>query len=485
MILDNTVDLAASEGPTATLMAHHLLHLEDSCVLIPPQLSCPTWTGMRRATIQYESFIRFIDPYAPPGKSADEVTAHQLGFIRGLVVPEPAVLLSLADQLEELKATPTKPSKAVTEPREEEGAKEETPKKTKSAETGDPPKRHHRSREEKAWSRHSPTEKSPASSSREHNVTLETEKLGDAVAQTCLSVVRVSRAVEKAHNSTTTETLLMKQRLEKAYANAVESMKEGIQGARTSADMWWIEKRITVQVSCERAKAYCVLTQHHGSVSDDLTGKGGSSTKASEVAEAEENCKSMSNLVSTVITEGAKLPGECGVALISSVFRLVLTLPPAPVLTPTIDLPPERECGIILGDASRNVSASQNIVSSLPSSPLTGGAGVPMVAGRSTIRFGQAMIQPVTFTQPSHLLFKKPTSTPMSTPQKGWGTPDARSSPLLKESSASPEDTPDLTKSPADPSVIIEDVVDDEDEASAPDKLGSSKVKSTRESSKQ
>ena len=27
---DNTVDLAASEGPTSTLMAHHLLHLEDS-----------------------------------------------------------------------------------------------------------------------------------------------------------------------------------------------------------------------------------------------------------------------------------------------------------------------------------------------------------------------------------------------------------------------------------------------------------------------
>ena len=118
----------------------------------------------------------------------------------------------------------------------------------------------------------------------------------------------------------TTETLLMKQCLEKAYANAVESMKEGIQGAHTSADMWRIEKRITVQVSHERAKAYCVLTQHHGSVSNDLTGKGGLSTTASEVAEAEENFhKSMSNLVSTVITEGAKLPREHGAVLISSV----------------------------------------------------------------------------------------------------------------------------------------------------------------------
>ena len=73
----------------------------------------------------------------------------------------------------------------------------------------------------------------------------------------------------------------------------------------------------------------------------------------------------------------------------------------------------------------------------------------------------------------------------MSTPQKGWGTPDACSSPLLKESSASPEDTPDLTKSSADPLVVIEDVVDDEDEVPAPDKLGSSNVMSARESSKQ
>ena len=391
---DNTVDLTVSEGPTASLMARRLLHLEDSLVLIPPQLSCPVWTGMRRASIRYESFIRFTTPYAPPGKSADEVTAHQLGFIQNLIVPEPAVLLSLADQLEGLKATSTEPSEAVTESCEEEGAKEETPKKIKSAETGDPPKRHHKSCKEKTRSRHSPTEKSPASSSQEHNVTLETEKLGDAVAQTCLSVARVSRVVEKAHNSMTTETLLMRQRLEKASAQAIESMKEEIQGTRTSADMWQIEKRIAVQVSHKRAKAYCALTQHHDSVSENLTGKGGSNTGASEIAEAEENFhKCMSNLVSTVITEGAKLPGEHGSALISSVLHLVPTLPLGPVLTPTIDLPPERECGIILGDALQNVSMSQNIVSSLPSLPLTGGAGVPMVAGRSTIRFGQAVIQ--------------------------------------------------------------------------------------------
>ena len=437
----NTVNLVASKGPTSTLMVHRLLHLKDSLVLIPPQLSCPAWTGMRRATIHYESFIHFTAPYAPPGKSDVEVTAHQLGFIQNLIVPEPAVLLSLADQLEDLKAVPTEPSEAVMEPHEEEGTKEETLKKAKSVETGDPPRRHHRSHEEKGQSRHSPTEKSPASSSHEHNVTLETDKLGDAIAQACLSVARMSRVVEKAHNSKTTEALLVRQHLEKASVKAVDSMKDEIQGTCTSADMWWVEKRIAVLVSHERAKAYCALAQHHDSVSDDFTGKGGSSTRSSEIAEAEENFhKSISNLVSTVITEGAKVPGECGAVLISSILHLVPTLPLDPVLTPTIDLPLERECRITLGNASWNISVGQNIVSSLPSSPLTGGASATMVARKSTIKFGQAVIQPVTFTQPTldYPFFKKPASTPISTPQKGWGTPDARSSPLLKESHSHP-----------------------------------------------
>ena len=308
---DNTVDLAASEGPTSTLMACRLLHLEDSLVLIPPQLSCPAWTGMRRATIRYESLIRFTALYAPPGKSEAEATTHQLGSIQNLVIPEPVVLLSLANQLENLKVMPTEPNVAATEPCEEKGTKEETPKKAKSMETDLP--RKHKSREEMGRSRHSPTEKSPASSSREPNIMLETDKLGDAVAQACLSVARMSRVVEKAHNSKTAEAFLVRQCLEKASIEAIDSMKDEIQGARMSADVWWVEKRIAAQVSRARAKAYCDLAQHHNSVSDDLTGQGGLSTGSTEIAEAEENfCKSVSNLVSTVITEGAKVSGERG-----------------------------------------------------------------------------------------------------------------------------------------------------------------------------
>ena len=390
------------------------------------------------------------------------------------------VLLSLANQLENLKATPAEPTEAVTDPREEESTKEETPKKTKSAETN-PPRKHHKSHEDKSRSRHSPTKKSPASSSCEHNVTLDTDKLGDAAAQACLSVVRMSRVVEKAHNSKTSEAWLVRQRLEKASIEAIDSMKDEIQGAHTSVDMWRVEKKIGAQVSRVRVKAYHGLTQHHNSVSDDLTGQGGSSTGSSEIAEPEENFrKSVSNLVSTVVTEGAKVSGECGAALISSVLRLVPNLPLSPVLTPTIELPVGMECRMVLGDAPWSIPTGPHIVSSLPSSPLTGGAGTPTVAGSSTIRFGQAVTQPAAFTQPGYPFFKQPASTPISTPQKGCGTPYPCTSPLLKESSASPED---LAKSSAVPSVVI-DVVDD-DEASVPDKSRSSNMKGTQEGSKQ
>ena len=93
-LTDNTVNLVAPEGQTSTLMVRCLLHLKTNLVLVPPQLSYPVWTGMRRAGIWYESFIHFTAPYAPLGRSELEVTAHQLGFIRDLLIPEPVVLLT-------------------------------------------------------------------------------------------------------------------------------------------------------------------------------------------------------------------------------------------------------------------------------------------------------------------------------------------------------------------------------------------------------
>ena len=137
-------------------------------------------------------------------------------------------------------------------------------------------------------------------------------------------------------------------------------------------------------------------------MSDHLTGKDGSGDGSSKIADAEEEfCKSISTLISTMITEGAKIPGECSVALTSSIFRLVPTLPLDPILVPTIDLPPEKECKITLGDASQPLLAGQGTTSSLSSSPLTGGVSAPTVTGRSTIKFGQAMIRPITFMPPT------------------------------------------------------------------------------------
>ena len=62
----NKIDLSASQGSTATLMLQCLLHLLNDLVLIPPQLSLPRWTGMRRMKVGYESFICFSTSYLPP-----------------------------------------------------------------------------------------------------------------------------------------------------------------------------------------------------------------------------------------------------------------------------------------------------------------------------------------------------------------------------------------------------------------------------------
>ena len=398
--------------------------------------------------------------------------------------------MTLADQLDNLRAAPPEFKEAILDSREGDGAKDETPKKVKPVETGDIPRKHHRSHEEKSRLRHSPTEKSPASSSCEQDVAPRADRLGDVVAQECLSIVRMARVVEKTHNSKTTEALIVRQCLEKVSVEAIDSAVDEIQGTHTPADIWWVEKKISARVSHERAKAYGALIKHHNSISDHLMGKDGSGGRSSEIAGAEEDFhKSISTLVSTVITEGAKIPGECGAALTSSILCLVPTLPLDPVLAPSIDLPPEKECEITLGNALWTFPASQSITSSLPSSPLTRGASGPMVTGRSTIKFGQAMIQPVTFTQPAmdYPFFKKPVSTNVPTPQKRWGTPSVCSSPLLKEPHMSPQDTLDLTKSLTDPSVITEDEGGDgdDDEMPTPDRMDLSNIKDVCESSKQ
>ena len=201
---------------------------------------------------------------------------------------------------------------------------------------------------------------------------LKADRLGDVVAQACLFHCEDARVVEKAHHSKTAEALLVRQHLEKVSAEAIDSMMDEIQGTYTPADMWQVEKRISAHVSHKRAKAYGALVKHHNSMSDYLMGKDRSGGGSSEIADAEKDFrKSISTLVSTMITESAKVPGEHGVALTSSILCLVPTLPLDPVLAPSIDLPLEKECKITLGNASWTFPVSQSIMSSLPSSPLT------------------------------------------------------------------------------------------------------------------
>ena len=67
---------------------------------------------------------------------------------------------------------------------------------------------------------------------------LEANRLGDVVAQACLSVARMMKVVENTHNSKIAEALLVRQCLEKVSAEAIDSVMDEIQGARTMADMW-------------------------------------------------------------------------------------------------------------------------------------------------------------------------------------------------------------------------------------------------------
>ena len=426
----------------------------------------------------------------PPNISESECNTQQLALMEGLCIPKPAVLLALADQLENLRAAPPEPKVSNLESREGHGTKDETPKKVKPVDTGDTPRKHHKSRKEKSQSKHSSTEKSPALSSCEQDMVPQAGRLGDVVVQACLSVARMVRVVEKTHNSKTAEALIVRQHLEKVSAEAIDSVMDEIQGARTPADMWWVEKKISAHISHKRAKAYGALIDQHRSVSDHFTGKDGSGDGSSEIADTEEEfCKSISTLISTMITEGAKIPGEHSLALMSSIFWLVPTLPLNLVLAPSIDLPPEKECKITLGNALWPFPAGHGALSTLPSSPLTGGVSAPMVTGRSTIKFGQAVIQPITFAPPTmdYSFFKKPVSTNVPAPQREWAAPSASSSPLLKEPHTSPPDTLDITKSLTDPLVLTKDEGgnDDDDGMPTPGKTDSSNIRDICKGSKQ
>ena len=419
--------------------------------------------------------------------SEPECNSQQLTLMEGLYVPEPGVLLDLAEQLDNFRTVSPTSKASNPESGDRHGAKDKTPKKIRPGDTRETSKKHHKSCEEKSWLKHSLTKKSIASLSCEHDVDLKANRLGDVVAQASLSAARMMKVVENTHNSKIAEALLVRQCLEKVSTKAIDSVMDEIQGAHTLADMWWVEKKISAHISHEKAKAYGALVKQHSSESKLPTGKDGPGGGSSEIVEAEEEFhKSISDLISTTITEGAKVPRGYGVALTSNILWLVQNLPLNLGLMPCMDLPLEKECRIILAEAPRPIPASHRALSSLPSSPLTGGMGVPSSTSRPTIKFSEAVIQPVTFVPPAmdYTFFKKPLSINVLTPQKGWGNPSASSSPISKVPPKSSLDDLDTTKSIVDLVVVIEDDDDDDDETFAPCKTESSKSMETHGGSK-
>ena len=185
---DNAVNLSTSEGATTNLVLQHLLHLSADLILIPLQLSVHTWTGMRRMKIGYESFIHFPPTHLPPNTSESECNSQQLTIMKDFWVPDPKVLLDLADQLDSLRTVSHQPEGGISRSGDKDDSKDETPKKRLvNVKDGSKKKRPHKSHEDKNWLRHSSADKSPASTSHEVSTSLDASRLGAAVVQACFS----------------------------------------------------------------------------------------------------------------------------------------------------------------------------------------------------------------------------------------------------------------------------------------------------------
>ena len=160
---DNAVNLSASEGATSNLMLQCLLHLSADLIMIPPQLSLPGWTRMRRMKIGYKSFVCFSAAYLPPNTPESQCLSQQLMILKDLRVPDPQVLFNMADQLDSLR-TVSPQLEGETRPGDKDDPKGETPKKSKQVglEDGSEKKKPHRCHEDKNHLRHSSADKSPS-----------------------------------------------------------------------------------------------------------------------------------------------------------------------------------------------------------------------------------------------------------------------------------------------------------------------------------
>ena len=258
--------------------------------------------------------------------------SQQLTILKDLRVPDPQVMLDMADQLDSLRATSPGYREGETGSGDKDDSKGETPKKSKQMALNDglEKKKSHKSHE--SCSRHSSADKSPTLSSCKASMGLDANRWGTAMAQACFSMAKMTKVVEDNHNSKIADALLSKKHLERASVVAVESVMDDIQAAHTPVDMLCIEKRISPHISLQRAKAYDTLVEQYRTEPRPCQEKEreeeDSEGTSTGMAEAEvEFHKSMMDLISTVLTEGGKVPGGHGVALASNILQLVPTLP--------------------------------------------------------------------------------------------------------------------------------------------------------------
>ena len=87
---------------------------------------------MRRKKIGYESLICFSAAYLPPNTQESQCLSQQLMILKDLRVPDPQVLLDMADQLDSLR-TAFPRLEGEPGPGDKDDPKGETPKKSKQA----------------------------------------------------------------------------------------------------------------------------------------------------------------------------------------------------------------------------------------------------------------------------------------------------------------------------------------------------------------
>ena len=390
---------------------------------------------MRRMKIGYESFIHFGPQFFPPGILEAKCVSHQLICLDVLQVPDAQGLVDMAHTLACLKASPSKPEESEGGSGDKaDDIKDVTPKKTKGfSPDGDPEKK-----KQRTHSKHGSVSNPSTLSPDEVSTCFYSTRLGTSLAQACLSVVKMTQTIEHRHNVKMAEALLVKKNLETASAEAIESMMADIQVAHTLTDMWRIEKRLSAQISPQWAKAFEDLAKYYrAKPKHHEEGERGIS-EAWSLAGAEVSFhKLMMDLVSTVLAEGAKIPGGQGIAMTSNILQLVPSLPLNPVVVTCTDLLAEPK--VVTWEPPRSSMLVPSTLSPLASSPLTRSMG----ARKSSIKFSQAVnaiVRPITHIPPAvdTSFFKKLFSI---------GAPQASSSPISRSPVKDLWDDLDMTAS--------------------------------------